>query len=85
METTLSSKGQIVLPQRVRRKLALRPGTKFACRLASGSIVLTPKTSRLGKARLVRDAATRLIITQGPPGGPVVTSEQVRAALADFP
>jgi len=81
METTLSSKGQIVLPQRVRRKLALRPGTKFACRLASGSIVLTPKTSPLGKIRLARDAATGLMVTQGPPDGPVVTS----AALAEFP
>jgi AbrB family looped-hinge helix DNA binding protein len=85
METTLSTKGQIVLPQGARRRLALRPGTKFACRVANGSIVLTPKTLPQGKPRLVRDRASGLTITQGPVNGPTITSEHVRAILADFP
>jgi AbrB family looped-hinge helix DNA binding protein len=85
MDTTLSSKGQIVLPRAARHKLALRPGAKFACRVAGGSIVLTPKTAPLARPRIVRDAATGLLITRGPSRGPSVTSEQVLTALADFP
>ncbi|MFI5337750.1 MAG: AbrB/MazE/SpoVT family DNA-binding domain-containing protein [Opitutales bacterium] len=85
METTLSTKGQIVLPHGARRKLALRPGVKFACRVANGSIVLTPKTPPLGRPRLARDQATGLTITHGPANGVIVTSEDVRTILADFP
>lgn len=85
METTLSTKGQVVLPRAARQKLSLSAGTKFACRIANGSIVLTPKTARTGKARLRRDPLTGLVITQSAAGFAAVTSEQVRAALADFP
>ncbi len=85
METTLSTKGQVVVPQGARRKLALRPGTKFACRVTNGSIVLTPQTPPPGRPRLVRDHATGLTITQGPENGPTVTGDTVRAILADFP
>jgi AbrB family looped-hinge helix DNA binding protein len=85
METTLSTKGQIVLPHQARRKLALQAGTKFFCRVSKGSIVLIPKTTLRGKPRLVRDRMTGLTITRSPAGQPAVTSDQVRAALADFP
>jgi len=85
METTLSTKGQIVLPHAARRKLALRPGVKFACRVADGSIVLTPKSPPPGRSRLVRDPSTGLMITRGPANGAIITSEDVRAILADFP
>ena len=74
-----------MLPHKARQKLSLVPGTKFACRVANGSIVLTPLTRSLGRPRSVRDPATGLMVTQGPPGGPVVTSERVRAILAEFP
>lgn len=82
METTVSTKGQVVLPQRARRKLGLRPGTKLECRIDGGSVVLTPKGVITPRSRLVRDKDTGLIVTDG---GPTVTSDQVRAALADFP
>jgi AbrB family looped-hinge helix DNA binding protein len=85
METTLSSKGQIVLPQRARQKLALRPGTKFACQITNGAIVLTPRIPPMAKPKLIRDPSTGLTITKGPTNGPTVTSEDVRAVLADFP
>lgn len=85
METTLSSKGQIVLPQRVRQRLALRPGTKFACQIANGTIVLTPRSAPIGKPKLVRDPSTGLTITVGPANSPKVTSADVRNLLADFP
>jgi AbrB family looped-hinge helix DNA binding protein len=85
METTLSSKGQVVLPQRARLKLGLGPGTKFTCKIANGAIVLTPRTPRIGKPKLIRDPSTGLTITKGAANGPTVTSEDVRAMLADFP
>jgi bifunctional DNA-binding transcriptional regulator/antitoxin component of YhaV-PrlF toxin-antitoxin module len=85
METTLSSKGQVVLPHQTRRQLGLRTGTRFACKVTRGSIVLTPRTASLGRPRLVREAKTGLMITQGATPAEPVTSAQVRAALADFP
>ena len=85
METTLSTKGQVVLPRAARQKLALLAGTKFTCRVSQGSIVLTPRDRLPGKPRLVRDPVTGLTITESPAGFRAVTTEQVRAALADFP
>ncbi|HEX9783435.1 MAG TPA: AbrB/MazE/SpoVT family DNA-binding domain-containing protein [Opitutaceae bacterium] len=82
METTVSTKGQVVLPQKARRELGIGPGTKLDCRIDGGSVVLTPKRTVVRKTRLVRDRVTGLIVTDG---GPTVTSEQVRAALAEFP
>ena len=85
METILSTKGQVVLPRAARQKLALPAGTKLACRVAGGSIVLTPKNRMQEKPRLTRDPLTGLAITTSPVGFRPVTSDQVRAALADFP
>jgi AbrB family looped-hinge helix DNA binding protein len=85
MTTTLSSKGQIVLPAAARRRLGLKAGTKFACRVQGSQIVLTPAEIKQARPRLVRSKLTGLIVTQGPKGAPVVTTEQVRAILADFP
>lgn len=36
-------------------------------------------------SRLVRDKATGGLVLKHPPGTPPITSEQVRAILADFP
>jgi bifunctional DNA-binding transcriptional regulator/antitoxin component of YhaV-PrlF toxin-antitoxin module len=85
METTLSTKGQVVLPRAARQKLALLAGTKFICRVSQGSIVLTPRDRAHGKPRLVRDPVTGLTLTESPAGFRPVTTTQVRAALADFP
>jgi bifunctional DNA-binding transcriptional regulator/antitoxin component of YhaV-PrlF toxin-antitoxin module len=85
METKLSTKGQLVVPRLARQKLGLRAGTRLECRIAKGSLIFTPKAERQGKTRLERDAETGLMITRGSDPSFVVTSEQVRAALADFP
>ncbi|MEO7701245.1 MAG: AbrB/MazE/SpoVT family DNA-binding domain-containing protein [Opitutus sp.] len=85
METTLSSKGQIVLPREIRQKLGLRAGTKFSPRIVNGSVVLTPKTPPVGKPRLIRDSTTGLTVTKAPENGVTITSQAVRAILADFP
>jgi len=85
MTTTLSSKGQIVVPSPYRKRLGLREGARFHCRLKEGSLVFTPESGGSAKPRLVQDDATGLWITKAPVDAPRVTSEQVRAALEDFP
>jgi AbrB family looped-hinge helix DNA binding protein len=85
METTLSTKGQIVLPRAIREKLGLRAGAKLSPRIVNGTIVLTPMRPAVGKARLVRDVETGLTITRAPENGATITSQAVRAILAEFP
>lgn len=48
--TTLTSKGQLVIPKAIRTALHVRPGTQFSVVLKNGRIVLEPnaaKTKRL--------------------------------------
>jgi len=85
MTTTLSTKGQVVLPAAARRRLGLRPGAAFKCSVRDGKIVLTPETATAPQPRLVKSKRTGLVYAQAPKGTPAITSEQVRAMLADFP
>jgi AbrB family looped-hinge helix DNA binding protein len=84
MMVTLSSKGQVVLPKEARTRLQLRPGTKFACRIDGDSIILTLEPRSRERPSLILDRATGLRITKSPPQVKV-SSEDVRAAWADFP
>ena len=85
MITTLSTKGQVVLPRSARSRLGLKPGDVFMCRIEGGEIILKPKVPATIPTRLVRDEATGLVVTEAPPDSMVVTSEQVKALLSDFP
>ena len=85
MTTTLSSKGQVVLPQAARRRLGLKPGIKLECRVSGNEIVLTPQGGKAAKPRSVRDRATGMIVTEAPNGAAPITGEQIRALMADFP
>lgn len=84
MTTKLSSKGQLVLPKQARLRLQLRPGTKFLCRIENGSIVLTPEHPASERPRLIADPKSGLRITRSA-AKTKITSEDVRAALLDFP
>lgn len=84
MTVTLSSKGQVVLPKETRTRLQLRPGARFVCKVDGNSIILTLEPRSLERPRLILDRATGLRITKSPPEVNV-SSEDVRAALADFP
>ena len=42
MPVKLSSKGQLVLPKRIRQKLELKPGAEFEVEVVDGKIVLKP-------------------------------------------
>lgn len=84
MTVTLSSKGQVVLPKQTRLRLQLRPGAKFACKVEGDSIILTLESRHREPPKLFLDPATGLRITKSP-AEVKVSSEDVRAALADFP
>lgn len=43
-KTTLSTKGQVVIPKQIREKLGLTPGTILKIRLEGKSIILEPIT-----------------------------------------
>jgi AbrB family looped-hinge helix DNA binding protein len=45
MLTTVTTKGQVVIPAKVRRKLRLIEGTKLAVDVREGEIVLRPLSS----------------------------------------
>ena len=84
MTTTLSTKGQVVLPKQARTRLRLQPGATLLCKVEGDSIVLTPKTPAGDPPRSVIDSKSGLRITQSPSSAQI-TSEDVRAALLDFP
>jgi AbrB family looped-hinge helix DNA binding protein len=84
MTATLSSKGQVVLPKQARLRLRLRPGTKLLCKVEGDSLILTPEQQNTGQGRSITEKKTGLRITQSPPEIKV-TSEDVRAVMADFP
>jgi AbrB family looped-hinge helix DNA binding protein len=83
--TTLSSKGQVVLPRLARAKLHLVSGTKLDCTIQGDSIVLTPRNLRKAAPKLVKDDLTGLVVTQGPPEAGIVTNDVIRNLLLDFP
>ena len=65
----------------------MRAGVRFHCRMRGGELVFRPEGGGgVGaRPRLFLEKKTGIWITQAPPGAPVVTSEQVRAAMEDFP
>lgn len=85
MTTTLSSKGQVVLPRLVRAKLRLMPGAKLTCEVQGDSIVLKPESAPAHKTKIVVDEITGLRVTKRTIPEAIVTSDMVKALLADFP
>ena len=85
MKTTLSSKGQVVLPSAVRRKLGLVSGDTLYVALESGRIVLEPARERPRPPKLGTDRSTGLPKLEAPARAPRLTSRKVRELLADFP
>jgi AbrB family looped-hinge helix DNA binding protein len=85
MRTTVSTKGQVVVPSWIRRKLGLQPGDSLEARVEGQQIVLTPRKVRLPKARIIRDPVTGMPVLTAGPRAPKLTSAEVREILADFP
>ena len=83
--TTLSSKGQVVLPRLVRSKLHLAPGAKLFCEIKGDSVVLTPEHPHQWTREYVTDPLTGLRVTKASVDSEPVTTEMVKELLADFP
>jgi AbrB family looped-hinge helix DNA binding protein len=85
MQTTVSTKGQVVLPGPLRRSLGIRAGDRLDVSVESDKIVLTPRRKRTRKARIVKDPVTGFSVIDAGPGAPILTHKQIREMLADFP
>jgi AbrB family looped-hinge helix DNA binding protein len=85
METKVSTKGQIVLPHQIRKRLGVRSGDPLDVSVESGRIVLTPMRPPKFQARVITDPLTGFPVIDCGPDAPVLTSEQVAEMLADFP
>ena len=83
--TTLSSKGQVVLPRLVRSKLHLTPGTKFSCVIQGDSVILTPEHPRRITREYVIDPQTGLRVTKAHHEVEPVTTEMIKTLLEDYP
>jgi AbrB family looped-hinge helix DNA binding protein len=85
MQAKVSTKGQVVLPGPMRRRLGIQAGDTLDADVADGRIVLTPRRSRPRKVRIVMDPLTGLPVLTAGPKVSTLTSKQVREILASFP
>jgi AbrB family looped-hinge helix DNA binding protein len=85
METRLSTKGQVVLPGPIRRKLGLRTGDPLDAKVEGGRIVLTPRTKRSRAVRIIIDPITGLPVLTAGPNAATLSSQQVSEILSEFP
>ena len=85
MQTKVSTKGQIVLPGPLRRRLGIRAGDRLDVAVEQDRIVLTAPKRPRSKARIIKDPVTGFPVLYAGPDAPVLTSEMVRELLADFP
>ncbi len=81
MRATLSSKGQVVLPAEVRRRLRLVPGESLDVELVDDAVVLRMATSRRRYKR-VRHPVSGLpvMVAIDPPARKVTAAEIARLA-----
>lgn len=85
MKTKLSTKGQVVLPGRIRRTLGLQPGDSLDAKVQGGRVMLTPQRTRSRKAKILVDSITGLPVLSSGPRAPLLTSRQVREIFDEFP
>jgi AbrB family looped-hinge helix DNA binding protein len=85
MQTKVSTKGQVVLPGPIRRKLGIRTGDPLDASIEAGRIVLTPHRKRSLEPRIIADTVLGIPVLTFGPDAPILTSEQVEDILANFP
>ena len=85
MQTRVSSKGQIVLPAPLRRKLGIQAGDPLNIAIDRDRIVLTAPKKKKYAAKIIEDPLTGLSVIDVGPDAPILTSEMVREMLVDFP
>jgi AbrB family looped-hinge helix DNA binding protein len=85
MQTRVSSKGQIVLPAPLRRKLGIQAGDPLDIAVDKDRIVLTAPKKKTYRAKIIKDPVTGFPVIDVGPDAPILTSEMVRELLVDFP
>lgn len=85
MQTRVSTKGQVVLPATVRRKLGIRAGDSLDIAVDDNRIVLSSPKKKKYTARIIKDPLTGFPVIDVGPDAPVLTSKMVRELLTDFP
>jgi len=85
MQTRVSTKGQVVLPGPLRRRLGLRAGDRLDASIENGRIVLAPETKRARHPRIKKDPLTGLPVLDAGADAPALTSQEVEEILASFP
>jgi AbrB family looped-hinge helix DNA binding protein len=85
MQTRVSTKGQVVLPGPLRRRLGIRGGDPLSAEIEAGSIVLTPLKKRSHKGKIIADPVTGLPVLSAGAEAPVLSSKEVEEILANFP
>jgi len=85
MQTRVSTKGQIVLPGPLRRRLGIRAGDPLDANIEAGRIVLTPHRKTPRKASIIADPRTGLPVLSAGMDAPVLGSRDVEEILANFP
>ncbi len=85
MQTKVSTKGQVVLPGPLRRRLGIRAGDALEANIEAGRIVLTPGNKRRHRVKIVTDPATGLPAFSAGPEAPTLTSKEVEEILSNFP
>ena len=79
--TTLSTKGQLVIPNRFRKALHLQPGDRISFAIEGEKLVMQCHQPK--QAKLVEKNGRKVLVA--PPGAPPMTPDVVKALLADFP
>jgi AbrB family looped-hinge helix DNA binding protein len=85
MQTKVSTKGQVVLPGPLRRRLGIRAGDPLDANIEAGRIVLTPRKRRRQPVKIVTDPITRFPVLSAGFDAPVLTSVEVEEILTTFP
>jgi len=85
MNTTVSSKGQVVLPSPIRRRLGIEAGDPLEARIEGDHIVLIPQHKGKLKPRIKISKVTGMPVMSLGPNAPKITNEWVRDRLVDFP
>jgi AbrB family looped-hinge helix DNA binding protein len=85
MRTKVSTKGQVVLPAPLRRRLGIRAGDPLEANIEAGRIILTPWKRRRRQARILSDPLTGLPVLSAGDGAPLLTSKEVGEILTNFP
>ena len=85
MQTKVSTKGQVVLPGPLRRRLDIRAGDPLDANIENGRIVLTPQRKRPHRIKIVRDPVSGLPALSAGPKAPTLSSKEVEEILANFP